>query len=291
MSKNPLDGLNSKSKHQASKNNLGPLHNESKASLNETDAVPHNLTKFSEMNNSIQVIKAADLIHSGEEHYVLDEQENKDEEPSFPLMDILKQGEHNVVDATSAISSLNQSLLNNQPSNAISQSFADLEQEEEEELTSYGHEDDLLRGGGNGVDECGDGVKEAIVDLYLAIKIRSTEELDQINESNLKNEKKKLLRTCDCFQILEYIRSSIEIIMNLKIEDLEKNDQKKTPQSFHNLHSSRLGQDTEMSLTNISVASKNLILQSMKDALIYMIENKETADNADYVAGDSSSKN
>ena len=70
-------------------------------------------------------------------------------------------------------------------------------------------------------------MKEAIIDLYLAIKIRSTEELDQINESNLKHEKQKLLKSCDCFQILEYIRSSIEIIMNLKIEDLEKNDQKK----------------------------------------------------------------
>lgn len=67
-------------------------------------------------------------------------------------------------------------------------------------------------------------VKEAIIDLYLAIKIRSTEELDHINDNNLKEEKGKLLRKCDCFQILEYIRSSIEIIMNLKIEDLEKND-------------------------------------------------------------------
>jgi hypothetical protein len=28
----------------------------------------------------------------------------------------------------------------------------------------------------------------------------------------------------DSFQILEYIRSSIEIIMNLKIEDLERNE-------------------------------------------------------------------
>ena len=45
-----------------------------------------------------------------------------------------------------------------------------------------------------------------------------------------------------------------------------------------------------MSLSKISVASKNLILQSMKDALIYMIENKETADNIDYVQADSSSK-
>jgi hypothetical protein len=31
----------------------------------------------------------------------------------------------------------------------------------------------------------------------------------------------------DCFQILEYIRSSIEIIMNLKIDDLEKNENSK----------------------------------------------------------------
>jgi len=36
-------------------------------------------------------------------------------------------------------------------------------------------------------------VKEAIIDLYLAIKIRSTEELDLINEDNLREEKTKLL--------------------------------------------------------------------------------------------------
>jgi len=31
----------------------------------------------------------------------------------------------------------------------------------------------------------------------------------------------------DSLQILEYIRSSIEIIMNLKIEDLERNENNK----------------------------------------------------------------
>lgn len=70
-------------------------------------------------------------------------------------------------------------------------------------------------------------VKEAITDLYLAIKIRSCEELDRINEDNLKEEKHKMIQNQNCFQILEYIRSSIEIIMNLKIEDLEKNDNTK----------------------------------------------------------------
>lgn len=186
-------------------------------------------------------------------------------------------------DITSVMSSLNQSLLDKQPSNAISQSFVDLDQDEDE-LTSY--DNDMKENGQESIE----GVKEAIVDLYLAIKIRSTEELDQINEDNLKTEKKKLLRTCDCFQLLEYIRSSIEIIMNLKIEDLEKNDQKKTPQSYNNYGTSRHGQDTEMSLSKISVASKNLILQSMKDALIYMIENKETADNVDALQAESASK-
>lgn len=76
-------------------------------------------------------------------------------------------------------------------------------------------------GGENSTD-----IKEAIIDLYLAIKIRSTEELDAINDDALKDEKQKLMEDQDAFQVLEYIRSSIEIIMNLKIDDLEKNSRK-----------------------------------------------------------------
>tara|TARA_B110000285_G_scaffold146184_1_gene163171 strand:- start:778 stop:1131 length:354 start_codon:yes stop_codon:yes gene_type:complete len=104
-------------------------------------------------------------------------------------------------------------------------------------------------------------IKEAIIDLYLAIKIRSTEELDRINDGNLLDEKSKLIENFDCFQILEYIRSSIEIIMNLKIEDLEKNDGGKK-----NLLSATTSQLTnhenaheDTSIDGISVESKNLI--------------------------------
>ena len=112
------------------------------------------------------------------------------------------------------MSSINQSLLDDQPSIAISQEFVDLERESQlNHMDSYG---------GNKEDPAN--IKEAIIDLYLAIKIRSTEELDRINDGNLQDEKSKLVDNFDCFQILEYIRSSIEIIMNLKIEDLEKND-------------------------------------------------------------------
>jgi len=59
----------------------------------------------------------------------------------------------------------------------------------------------------------------------------------------------------DCFQILEYIRSSIEIIMSLKIDDLERNDKKGAQQS--EVQSELSGNDTCVS--KITVESQNLI--------------------------------
>jgi hypothetical protein len=44
-----------------------------------------------------------------------------------------------------------------------------------------------------------------------------------VSEKTLGKEKEKLLER-DGFVILEYIRSSIEIIMSLKIEDLERDN-------------------------------------------------------------------
>ena len=42
-----------------------------------------------------------------------------------------------------------------------------------------------------GVDDVNE-LREAIIELYLAIKIRSTEELDKITDDILEEEKKKL---------------------------------------------------------------------------------------------------
>ena len=78
-------------------------------------------------------------------------------------------------------------MLDGQPSNAISRSFVDLEQESNDAMMDAENFE-------NSKD-----IKEAIIDLYLAIKIRSTEELDKINEGNLKDEKTKLLTTVDSF--------------------------------------------------------------------------------------------
>jgi hypothetical protein len=70
-------------------------------------------------------------------------------------------------------------------------------------------------------------LKDAIIELYLAIKIRSTEELDNITEEILEEEKIRLESTSG-FAVLDYIKTSIEIIMNLKVEDLEKEFQSKS---------------------------------------------------------------
>jgi hypothetical protein len=50
--------------------------------------------------------------------------------------------------------------------------------------------------------------------------------LERVDEQILQKERSKLMKK-DCFVVLEYIRSSIEIIMSLKIEDLEKDGPKK----------------------------------------------------------------
>jgi hypothetical protein len=50
--------------------------------------------------------------------------------------------------------------------------------------------------------------------------------LEKVDDDSLRKEKDKLMNK-DGFVILEYIRSSIEIIMSLKIEDLEKDNPSK----------------------------------------------------------------
>jgi hypothetical protein len=51
--------------------------------------------------------------------------------------------------------------------------------------------------------------------------------LDAITDEILEDEKARLEQNSG-IQVLEYIRTSIEIIMNLKVEDLEKEFQNRT---------------------------------------------------------------
>lgn len=61
-------------------------------------------------------------------------------------------------------------------------------------------------------------LKEAILELYLSVKIRSDEEIDEYTEEQFKLEKKQM-REVDGFTLIDHIKSSIEILMNMKIDE------------------------------------------------------------------------
>ena len=73
-------------------------------------------------------------------------------------------------------------------------------------------------------------IEDALIDLYLSVKIRSNEEVSQFkllivflqidayNEEVLQEERERLKDT-NSFTILEYIKTSIEILMNMKMEE------------------------------------------------------------------------
>ena len=61
-------------------------------------------------------------------------------------------------------------------------------------------------------------LKEGILELYLSVKIRSDEEIDNYNEEFFKEEKRELVDV-DGFTLIDYIKSSIEVLMNMKVEE------------------------------------------------------------------------
>jgi len=71
---------------------------------------------------------------------------------------------------------------------------------------------------------------EAIVDLYLSVKVRQNEDSLALSDDQI-DEERSNLRSTNSFTVLEYIRNSFDILMSLK------------PQS--NKHIKRSSKDTE----------------------------------------------
>ena len=77
----------------------------------------------------------------------------------------------------------------------------------------------------------------AITDLYLDVKVRNSQEADSLSDEQVMEERERLLDT-DPFTVLDYIKSSFDILMSMKVaetrtripasdqEDLEKMLQK-----------------------------------------------------------------
>ena len=72
-------------------------------------------------------------------------------------------------------------------------------------------------------------LEDAIVDLYLNVKIRKQEEVKyqcnlyssqiEIYDENFQEQEKEKLRKASPFTLIEYIKSSIEILIDLKVQE------------------------------------------------------------------------
>ena len=67
-------------------------------------------------------------------------------------------------------------------------------------------------------------LKQAVTELFLSVKIRSDEEIDVYGAEQYEQEK-LLMRDVDCFTIVDYIKGSVEILMNMKMGDGGKEEE------------------------------------------------------------------
>ena len=63
-------------------------------------------------------------------------------------------------------------------------------------------------------------LRQAVLELYLSVKIRSDDEIDAYNKDTFEIEKKELANV-DGYHLIDYIKSSIEVLMNMKMEDTQ----------------------------------------------------------------------
>ncbi len=56
----------------------------------------------------------------------------------------------------------------------------------------------------------------------MDVKIRSNDEIDAYSESDLEKEKQHLLEKVSPNEIIDYIKNSIEILLNMKDDDYEE---------------------------------------------------------------------
>ena len=79
------------------------------------------------------------------------------------------------------------------------------------------------------------GAKRKLIDLYLFLKIRKSEEIEKIKKEDIENEKKNLF-ILPIDDIINYIKNTIETLIELKA--IEKYEEKifieESKKSYHN---------------------------------------------------------
>ena len=65
-----------------------------------------------------------------------------------------------------------------------------------------------------------------MLELYLSVKIRSDEEIDDYNKDLFEKEKGEL-KDIDGYELIDFIKSSIEVLMNMKMDESETEERYK----------------------------------------------------------------
>ena len=61
-------------------------------------------------------------------------------------------------------------------------------------------------------------VKDSLIDLYINVKVRNDTSMIDISSTKLDEEREEL-QSLDNLDLIEYIKSSVEILVSLKMED------------------------------------------------------------------------
>lgn len=66
-------------------------------------------------------------------------------------------------------------------------------------------------------------LRNAILELYLSVKIRSDEEIDGYGKELFEKEKKDMVMV-DGYALIDLVKGSIEMLMNMRMDDGHQND-------------------------------------------------------------------
>ncbi len=72
-------------------------------------------------------------------------------------------------------------------------------------------------------------VKEALIDLYIEVKVRNEVSIKAVTQDTISQEKENL-RYLDSLDLIEYLRSSIEILLSLNLCQTGTNPTNREPQ-------------------------------------------------------------
>ena len=68
-----------------------------------------------------------------------------------------------------------------------------------------------------------DSLRQAVLELYLSVKIRSDDEIDEYSKDLFEKEKREQ-DGVNGYDLIDYIKQSIEVLMNMKMEETEQTD-------------------------------------------------------------------